>query len=399
MPARYFKRVNKEGSYCHLYNKGIEDKLIFKDNQDCETFIRYLKDYLSAPVDLKNNKKEFTVKGRTFRGTPHQPKNYFNKIELIAYRIEPDHFHLLLHQNTTKSIESFMRSLSTRYSIYFNKKYKRTGSLFVGPYKSVQIEEARLPLLTQYFHKDATYSSYREYLGLKTTSWIKPSFPNGILNYKDFVEKYEPSKADKEFLQGISLEGLDKHLARRFEAKVELKPKAANPRPRPRIYELLTAILIFIFLFSFGIININASPVNDIKTPEIQVLGVYTTPSPIDTPVTPSPLPTESPSSDIKAPLSASESATVITPMASASASPIATSSAAPKKTVTVKISDGSPTINIRQKPTTEAPIVSKVRNADVLEFMSIVSGWYEVKLSDNTVGFISPRYILGGTN
>ena len=33
-----------------------------------------------------------------------------------------------------------MNSILTRYSMYFNKKYNRVGSLYQGPYKAILIE-------------------------------------------------------------------------------------------------------------------------------------------------------------------------------------------------------------------------------------------------------------------
>jgi len=105
-----------------------------------------------------------------------------------------------------------MRSLSTRYSMYFNKKYDRVGSLFQGPYKSALIgDEPYFLHLSRYIHLNpleytndltSAYSSYSEYLGLRKTSWIHP---NKILSYfgsaskdfikvktyKEFVEKYK----------------------------------------------------------------------------------------------------------------------------------------------------------------------------------------------------------------
>src|SRR3989344_6913923 len=175
MPAKNLYREDKEGIYSHIYNKGVEKRIIFNDEKDYEVFQGFLKDYLTIPQDPENIKKEFSVHGRIFRGTPHQPKNYFNKVELIAYSLMPDHFHLLLRQKARGSLESFIRSLCTRYSIYFNKKYQHTGALFEGPYKSVQIKDkTRMLYLTRYLHHAGGYSSYARYLGKMATSWVNP---------------------------------------------------------------------------------------------------------------------------------------------------------------------------------------------------------------------------------
>src|SRR3989344_3904247 len=185
MPAKNLRRITEEGTYCHVYNKGVEGKTLFADDSDYQVFLDLLKDYLSTPKAPETNKKDFTINGRVFRGIPHQPKNYSKKIDLIAYNLKPDYFHLLLHQKAHKSLQAFMRSLCTRYSMYFNKKYNRTGALFNGQYKSVQLEnEKDLKLLTHYLHQSSAHSTYPEYLNQRETPWVNTKLVLPIKNSK-----------------------------------------------------------------------------------------------------------------------------------------------------------------------------------------------------------------------
>ena len=125
----------------------------------------------------------------------------------------PNHFHLLIKQTSDRAIEGFMRSLLTRYSVYFNKRYNRVGSLFQGPYKAVIIDnESYLLHLSRYIHLNPseytknlldTYSSYPEYLGKRNTVWVKPNtilsffnqstkdFNRSVTTYQKFVENLE----------------------------------------------------------------------------------------------------------------------------------------------------------------------------------------------------------------
>jgi putative transposase len=214
MPARNAIKIYVEDGYYHIYNRGVEKRVIFKDEQDYKVFLNYLKEYLSKPSEKSEMLKIcFTLQGQTFKGIERVPKNYFEKIELVAYCLMPNHFHLLIRQNDTDSIKEFMRSLTTRYSMYFNKKYNRNGSLFQGRYRGILItDEPYLLHLSRYIHLNpveftddltSAYSSYADYLGLRHTRWIKPDiildqFNNKvgiefkkINNYKDFVEKYQ----------------------------------------------------------------------------------------------------------------------------------------------------------------------------------------------------------------
>lgn len=260
MPSKNLQRITEGGTNFHVYNKGIENKTIFVDDADYQVFIGYLDDYLSAPKTHGATKKEFTVNGRVFSGVPHQPKNYYNRVELIAYNLKPNQFHLVLHQKTPKSLQAFIRSLCTRYSIYFNKKYNHTGTLFEGPYKSVQAkDEKSLLLLTTSLHKAGGYSSYPEYLGQRETLWVKSSTVLSMINkdgnYKDYVEKFEPSKDEKSLLSEITTKDVHGHLERRDLEGILLKPWT-------RIPELVAASAVFVLLLGIGFRNISATNKN-----------------------------------------------------------------------------------------------------------------------------------------
>lgn len=226
MPKKNIVKTYVADSYYHVYNRGVDKRKIFEDSQDVKVFLNYLKTYLSPPLDPTKFKKSFTLQGSTFKGIPRQPKNFHKEIDLLAYCLIPNHFHLLLKQNSNSSMERFLRSLSTRYSMYFNKKHQRVGPLFQGSYKAVMItEEPYLLHLSRYIHLNPreyssdlkkAYSSYADYLGLRKTSWVKPDFILSFFNnstlpelekvnkYDKFVEKY--NKSNNEKLGNLTLE-------------------------------------------------------------------------------------------------------------------------------------------------------------------------------------------------
>lgn len=200
MPAKNILKLYIENSYYHLYNRGVEKRIIFQDNQDYRVFLSYLKTYLSP---LKGAKEKPT-------GRPRQRplNNYHQQITLLSYCLMPNHFHLLLKQKPTEGIERFMRSLGTRYVQYFNKRYERVGPLFQDTYKAVLVEtDNQLLHLSRYIHLQGillgSYSSYADYLGKRKTEWLQPeeilSFfktaqrtsLKDILSYESFVEDYQ----------------------------------------------------------------------------------------------------------------------------------------------------------------------------------------------------------------
>jgi len=387
MPAQNLHRTDEKGIYSHVYNKGIEDRIIFADEDDYRVFLSYLEEYLSPLKAPESIKQDFTVNGRVFRGTPHQPKNYLGKVELLAYNLQPDHFHLLLHQKTPKSLQALMRSLCTRYSMYFNKKYQRNGALFEGPYKSVQVNDQDLFLLTLHLHKTGNYSSYMEYLKLKDTPWVNSKIVLAIKNdsgdYKDFVEKFVPDKEQQDMLGKIVIEKVNSHLERRNLAE-DVKDHSVktpidsqeeiyldqNLNILQRIPEIAACTIIFALLVTFGIRNI-AVPASE--RPELAVLGIKTVAS-----TTESTKPHTTP---------------ILTP------TPVVKEEIKPKIMLTIKINNASASagINIRQEPTINSETKGIANDGDIFEFVSFVSvdtGWYEVKLADGSTGFISAIYI-----
>lgn len=225
MPSRNSLKVYIENGFYHVYNRGVEKRTIFEDEQDYRVFLKYLKEILSPP-DPSAMITIFTLRGQSYKAVKTPLKNFSKEINLCAYCLMPNHFHFLIKQTKRTSLEGFMRALMTRYSMYFNKRYDRVGSLFQGRYKAVLIEnEMYLLHLTRYIHlnpseytKDlvSAYSSYANYLKLWHTPWVKSSFVlsffnqqtlpdfKKLLTYKKFVESYEANSSL--MLKGLTLE-------------------------------------------------------------------------------------------------------------------------------------------------------------------------------------------------
>lgn len=230
MPAKNSIKIFVENGFYHIYNRGANKQEIYNNPQDYAVFLKYLKEGLSPPTKPDELKTfEVNIKGTTFISPKRQPKNFFGEIDLIAYVLMPNHFHLLIKQNKSESMEAFMRSVATRYSMYFNKAHNRVGTLFQSVYKAVLIENENYLLhLSRYIHLNpkenfpnliSAYSSYADYIGDKHTPWVNPmpvlNFFNNpvnpefkkVNNYHDFVEKYEDNNRVKEnFLAYLTLE-------------------------------------------------------------------------------------------------------------------------------------------------------------------------------------------------
>src|SRR3989344_652413 len=189
MPARNSIKEYNENGYYHLYNRGVEKRIIFMDRQDYNVFLNYLKEYL-MPKDQKTLQHKLLNPETSYKEKDNILKllrlnNFSEEITFLAFCLMPNHFHFLVKQKNANSINKFIQSLCTRYTMYFNRKYNRVGSLFQSVYKAVLVgNDMQLLELTKYIHKQALAlqgetlqerqpCSYFEYLEKRTTPWIK----------------------------------------------------------------------------------------------------------------------------------------------------------------------------------------------------------------------------------
>ncbi len=217
MPARNSVKLYLENSYYHIYNRGVDKRIIFQDKLDYKIFLTYLCNYLSK-------RSIFRVEPAIM---PIRQTNYYKSIKLVAYCLMPNHFHLLIKQISKMAMPLFMKSIANAYTKYFNERNDRTGHLFQGRYKAILVsEEPYLLHLTRYVHlnpeesgfnpKTYKYSSYQDYLGIKRTTWLHPEeilafFRTAqktkmldLLSYQSFVEDFKTNA--KSILDEFTLE-------------------------------------------------------------------------------------------------------------------------------------------------------------------------------------------------
>lgn len=223
MPAKNSIKQYVDNSYYHLYNRGVEKRLIFLDQQDYAVFLSYLKTYL-LPKNEKELHERLLDENISYKERDKILKllrlnNFADEITLLAYCLMPNHFHLFIKQKSSLSIDKFMQSLCTRYTMYFNRKYKRVGSLFQAVYKAVLIShETQFIYLSKYIHKQALASqgdtweakqpsSYLMYLGKENIEWVQSdevlsffSKTNPKMSYREFVEGQDDFTVIKDIL-------------------------------------------------------------------------------------------------------------------------------------------------------------------------------------------------------
>jgi REP element-mobilizing transposase RayT len=141
-------RIEYEGAFYHVINRGNRREKIFRDDKD---FLKYIE-------ILSNYKKRY-------------------QFRLYSYVLMSNHIHLLVETGKTP-LAKIEQGLNQSYTMYFNRKYRTVGHLFQGRYKAILCDrDTYLLSLIKYIHlnpvraemvkelQDYKWSSHNYYAG------------------------------------------------------------------------------------------------------------------------------------------------------------------------------------------------------------------------------------------
>ena len=199
------------GIHYHIYNRGTEKRPIFLEKGDIFYFLNALIISNSPDRKLHTNAKGVLELAK------QQALQSENLVEIVAYALLPNHFHLILKEIIPGGISKFMQKLGTSYTMYFNKKYKRTGVLFQGKFKGKEVEDVHLDYLsayvnTNYAHhgydpkKDLVKTSQFEYLNIEKGDYICNKAIIG-----EIVRSYGSAEAYKKHIMSLSETFIERH--------------------------------------------------------------------------------------------------------------------------------------------------------------------------------------------
>ncbi|MDW7681215.1 MAG: transposase [bacterium] len=168
-----------ENQFYHILNRGNNKEKLFYKRDNYHYFLLKYNDYLSDYLDM------------------------------YAYCLMPNHFHLLVQVKTIDAIDSIIdvnkkigeqfRKFFLSYAQAINKQQGRTGSLFQKPFKRILIlDHNHLLYLVYYIHsnpqrhgfiddfKQYPFSSYQRFLDDRKTKLFKKQ----VLGWFDSTEEF-----------------------------------------------------------------------------------------------------------------------------------------------------------------------------------------------------------------
>lgn len=192
-------RIEYEGAFYHIIQRGIERRNIFISEKDKGRFFSYLNGSFAAYSAIFH-----------------------------SYVLMDNHYHLIL-ETPQANLSKIMHYLNTSYATYFNAKHKRSGPLYQGRFKAVLVEQDEyLHYLSCYIHlnpvragivkspEEYPYSSYSLFISKREPpQWLNTAFILSMFNknfprakhlYKQFVS--DNIGKEKDFIDTNTKKGI-----------------------------------------------------------------------------------------------------------------------------------------------------------------------------------------------
>jgi len=166
------------GEWYHCYNRGVDKRKVFESRRDYERFL-----LLMCASKYKNNIRISNYKNWSFQEIINDESLVSGSqiVELGAYSLMPNHIHFALKETKEGGVATFMQKVFTGYTMYFNLKNERTGSLFSGTFKSRHVFD------------DKYFKHLISYIHLNPVELIEPGWKEGkgsLKNIKHFLSRY-----------------------------------------------------------------------------------------------------------------------------------------------------------------------------------------------------------------
>ncbi|MAJ97033.1 hypothetical protein CL644_02380 [bacterium] len=130
-----------EGEYYHVYNRGVERRKIFTSVSDYQRFLLLLLlGNTQQAVRISDLNRHYSAQGRSLRDVFSEEIPQNTLVDVLSYCLMPNHVHLIIREKEDDGISKFMSKVMTGYSMYFNKKYERSGALFQGRFQAKHID-------------------------------------------------------------------------------------------------------------------------------------------------------------------------------------------------------------------------------------------------------------------
>ncbi|MDQ7009938.1 MAG: transposase [Candidatus Gracilibacteria bacterium] len=155
-------------NYYHIYNRGFNKNIIFKNDKDFKQFIKTIVRY----------------------------NIIFTGIKIISFSILPNHFHIILISLDKKSdISEFIGKIQQSYVMYFRSKYKdnyikiKGEGFFEGNFKVKHINSQKYleQCISYVVYNSVHHKVVKNITDYKWTSYHQLKNKDKLNNYKNLI--------------------------------------------------------------------------------------------------------------------------------------------------------------------------------------------------------------------
>lgn len=192
--AQRRREILASGEIYHTYNRSVGNEDILIGKRELERALGLI-DYYRFPQRIKYSE---------FIRLPIKLRKEYNKefkkkkplVEIYAYALMSDHYHLLLKQLQDEGIKVYLSIFQNSFAKYFNIKHDRNGGLFQSPFKAKRIVKDEILLhVSRYIHLNPVTSYVIDYQQLNTYPWT---------SYLHYLEKRDNDLINTDFITNIS---------------------------------------------------------------------------------------------------------------------------------------------------------------------------------------------------
>jgi len=191
------------GEYYHLFNRGVDKREIFLDQKDLDRFLQSMSEF-NTLIPIGGIYAASFHKNNSLRNLVSKTGKLVN---FICYCLCPNHYHFILRQSTDRGIEKFMHRLGLGYTNYFNKKHRRTGSLFQGTFKANHVDSNEY-LLYASAYVNLNYKVHQLTSGFSCSGWedyIQSQRKNKFCDTDVILNQFANVSEYKNFAENIVL--------------------------------------------------------------------------------------------------------------------------------------------------------------------------------------------------
>ncbi len=203
------KRDFSLGKIYYITQRGVENRKIFVNKEDCFRFITALEFFnCKESINLWRMffcKDEKKIKAAIYKERLNNKKKK-RIVDFLAFTMTPNSYTFLLREIEEGGISLFMQKIGG-YAYYFNQKYRRRGTLFSSRYRAINIEKERFKTAFCYIHTKPVDLWNRRGNTLSTEKTLERLYKYRCSSLLDYLGKYNfPSVTNRGFFLNI-LEG------------------------------------------------------------------------------------------------------------------------------------------------------------------------------------------------